>query len=75
MYCYGVTCFVSLQGYLMRCREYNKLFNNEQVEIVFSNVEEVYRFQRDFLQELQARVNKDSLESSEIGEIFVVNVS
>jgi len=64
----------SLQGYLKQCRENNKLFNEEQIEVIFSNVEQIYNFQRDFLKELEARIKPD-VAKSEIGEVFVLNVS
>ena len=64
-----------MQGYLTRCREYNKLFDKEQIETIFSNIEEVFRFQKDFLSELEARVKPDHMTDSLIGEVFVLNVS
>lgn len=63
-----------LQGFLKRCREYNKLFDDEQIDLIFSNIEQVYALQRDFLQELEARIKPDHMEESEIGEVFVLNV-
>jgi len=46
--------FFHRQGYLKRCREYvGKLFTEDQLEVIFSNVEQVYEFQRDFLSELR----------------------
>ena len=55
--------------------EYSKLFDTERVETIFSNIEQIYNFQRDFLRELEARVNLDRMEDSQIGEVFVINVS
>ena len=63
------------QGYLKRCIEYSKLFDTERVETIFSNIEQIYNFQRDFLKELEARVDLDRMEDSQIGEVFVLNVS
>lgn len=60
---------------MKRCREYNKLFDADQIEVIFSNVEEVYKFQKDFLKELKSRIKPEHIEQSEIGEVFVVNVS
>ena len=60
---------------MKRCREYNTLFDAEKVETIFSNIERIYEFQRDFLKELEARVNMDRMEESQIGEVFVINVS
>ena len=60
---------------MKRCREYNTLFDAEKVETIFSNIECIYEFQRDFLKELEARVNMDRMEDSQIGDVFVLNVS
>lgn len=59
---------------MTRCREYNKLFNEEQIDIIFSNIEQVFKFQRDFLKELESRIKQEHVEQSEIGEVFTNNV-
>jgi hypothetical protein len=64
-----------LQGFLNRCRDYSTLFDSEKVETIFSNVEEIYRFQRDFLRELESKVDRDHMDCSKIGSVFVINVS
>ena len=66
---------IMVQGFLNRCRDYSTLFDREKVEIIFSNVEEIYRFQRDFLRELESKVDRDRMDCSEIGSVFVINVS
>lgn len=63
-----------MQGFLKRCREYNKLFDDEQIDLIFSNIEQVYDLQKDVLQELEARIQPDHMDQSEIGEVFVLNV-
>ena len=45
------------------------------METIFANVEELLAFQRDFLAELESRVCMDHMEDSQIGEVFVMNVS
>lgn len=65
----------SSQGYLKRCLEYNTLFDEEQIEVIFSNIDKVYDFQKDFLRELEARIKPGHIAQSEIGEVFVLNVS
>ena len=60
---------------MKRCREYNKLFDEEQIEVIFSNIDQVYQFQKDFLRELEARIKPGRVAESEIGEVFVLNVS
>ena len=64
-----------MQGFLYRCREYSTLFDTERVDTIFSNVEEIYKFQRDFLRELESKVDRDRMDCSEIGNVFVINVS
>ena len=64
-----------LQGYLQRCKEHSRLFTSEKIELIFGNIETLYKFQKDFLKELETRVNRDKMEESQIGDIFVANVS
>ena len=63
------------QGYLKRCLEYNTLFDEERIEVIFSNVDKLYDFQKDFLRELEARIKPGHMAEAEIGEVFVINVS
>jgi hypothetical protein len=64
-----------IQGYLKRCLEYNTLFDQEQIEVIFSNVDKIYDFQKDFLRELKTRIRPGHMAEAEIGEVFVLNVS
>ena len=73
--CILISIVIMLQGFLNRCRDYSTLFDSEKVETIFSNVEEIYRFQRDFLRELESKVDRDQMDCSEIGNVFVINVS
>ena len=73
--CILLLIMIMLQGFLKRCRDYSTLFDSEKVETIFSNVEEIYRFQRDFLRELESKVDRDRMDCSEIGSVFVINVS
>ena len=63
------------QGFLKKCRLNSKLFDQESVETIFSNLESLYQFQLDFLHQLEARVSPDHMEDSQIGEVFVSCVS
>ncbi len=38
-------------------------------------MEEIYKFQRDFLRELESKVDRDHMDCSKIGSVFVINVS
>ena len=63
------------QGYVKRCKGYNKLFDDDKCDTIFSNVEQIYSFQKDFLRELETSVEHYRMEDSKIGEVFVTNVS
>ena len=65
---------VCVQGFLKKCRVNTKLFDQEKVETIFSNLERLYQFQLEFLGQLEARISQ-SLEDSQIGEVFVACVS
>ena len=45
------------------------------METIFSNLENLYKFQIDFLRQLESRVNEVNMEESQIGEVFVTSVS
>lgn len=64
-----------VEGYLQRCKEHSKLFTPEKIELIFGNIETIYKFQKDFLKELETRVNRDKMDESQIGDIFVGNAS
>ncbi|XP_019852562.1 PREDICTED: uncharacterized protein LOC100640581 isoform X2 [Amphimedon queenslandica] len=61
-----------VEGFLYPCRERVQLFSQERVETIFSNIEDIYRFQQNFLDQLESRINFGNLEDSLIGEIFVI---
>lgn len=73
MFSYFLPIFI--QGFLYPCTQHPKLFDAERIETVFSNVEDIYHFQKHFLAELESRVVTDKMEDSQIGEIFVQSVS
>ena len=65
------------------------MFTVEQVDTIFSNIEFIYRyiytlyniymvlnsFQCKFLDQLEAAVNRDELQASQVGKIFIEMVS
>ena len=57
------------------CKENAKLFNSENIELIFGNIEEVYEFQKHVLEELETVMNRKMMEDTQIGNIFVDNVS
>ena len=69
-----LTVFI-LQGYLSRCRNRKDMFTDEQVSLIFGNIAEIYEFQRKFAVELDAAVNRSSIQSTELGNIFLKHVS
>ena len=60
---------------MIKCRLNTKLFDQEKVETIFSNLEALYHFQLGFLRQLEARISPAHMEDSQIGEVFVICVS
>jgi len=61
-------------GYLTKVREDN-LFTNEDADVIFSNIEQLYEFHKEFVQELKHAVNMEAMENSNVGEVFLRNQS
>ncbi|KAG7487314.1 hypothetical protein MATL_G00021770 [Megalops atlanticus] len=60
------------EGYLRQCRKHTGMFTPPQLSTIFSNIEEIYRFQRRFLKELERKYNKEEPHKSEIGSCFLL---
>ncbi|XP_036376566.1 spermatogenesis-associated protein 13 [Megalops cyprinoides] len=60
------------EGYLRQCRKHTGMFTPPQLSTIFSNIEEIYRFQRRFLKELEKKYNKEEPHKSEIGCCFLL---
>ena len=67
--------FFCLQGYLFRCRNKSDMFSDEQISMVFGNIEDIYIFQKRFAAELDSAVNRSAVSSTELGKIFLKYVS
>lgn len=50
------------------------MFTELQLKTIFSNIEDIYRFQRQFLKDLERKYNKDQPHLSEIGSCFLLQV-
>uniref|UniRef100_A0A672J2W3 Uncharacterized LOC115394626 n=1 Tax=Salarias fasciatus TaxID=181472 RepID=A0A672J2W3_SALFA len=60
------------EGYIRQCRKHPDMFTETQLETIFSNIEDIYKFQRQFLKELEKKYNKDQPHLSEIGSCFLL---
>lgn len=64
-----------LQGYLKQCRKRRDMFSDEQLKIIFGNIEDIYRFQMGFVRDLEKQYNNEDPHLSEIGPCFLEHVS
>nr|XP_020666722.1 spermatogenesis-associated protein 13 isoform X3 [Pogona vitticeps] len=59
------------EGYLRQCRKHTGMFTEAQLNTIFGNIEDIYKFQRKFLKDLEKQYNKDEPHLSEIGACFL----
>ncbi|XP_036695173.1 rho guanine nucleotide exchange factor 9 [Balaenoptera musculus] len=59
------------EGYLKQCRKRRDMFNDEQLKVIFGNIEDIYRFQMGFVRDLEKQYNNDDPHLSEIGPCFL----
>ncbi|XP_074549470.1 spermatogenesis-associated protein 13 isoform X1 [Halichoeres trimaculatus] len=60
------------EGYIRQCRKHPDMFTEQQLKTIFSNIEDIYRFQRQFLRDLEKKYNKEQPHLSEIGSCFLL---
>ncbi|XP_060741090.1 rho guanine nucleotide exchange factor 9b isoform X4 [Tachysurus vachellii] len=59
------------EGYLRQCRKRIDMFNDDQVKVIFGNIEDIYRFQMGFVRDLEKQYNTEDPHLSEIGPCFL----
>ncbi|KAM9471111.1 rho guanine nucleotide exchange factor 9b isoform 3-T3 [Clarias gariepinus] len=59
------------EGYLRQCRKRIDMFNEDQVKVIFGNIEDIYRFQMGFVRDLEKQYNTEEPHLSEIGPCFL----
>ncbi|KAM4859881.1 spermatogenesis-associated protein 13 isoform 1-T1 [Thomomys bottae] len=59
------------EGYIRQCRKHTGMFTVAQLATIFGNIEDIYRFQRKFLKDLEKQYNKEEPHLSEIGSCFL----
>ncbi|XP_028904018.1 spermatogenesis-associated protein 13 [Ornithorhynchus anatinus] len=59
------------EGYLRQCRKHPGMFTAAQLATIFGNIEDIYKFQRKFLKDLEKQYNKEDPHLSEIGSCFL----
>ena len=60
---------------MKQARRRPDMFNASRISAIFGNMEELYTFQTDFLQDLESCINWETLHESCVGEAFIKNVS
>ncbi|XP_072451381.1 spermatogenesis-associated protein 13 isoform X1 [Chiloscyllium punctatum] len=59
------------EGYLRQCKKRRDMFSDEQLKVIFGNIEDIYRFQMSFVRDLEKQYNKEDPHLSEIGPCFL----
>lgn len=60
-----------VEGYLYPARKQPLIFTFDRINTIFANIEQLYDFQRRFLENLERSINWDDPASSEVGNCFL----
>ena len=60
-----------VEGYLYPARRHPEIFTGERINTIFANIEQLYEFQRKFLESLEECINWQDLASSKVGRCFL----
>lgn len=60
-----------VEGYLYPARKHPEIFTGERINTIFSNIEQLYEFQRKFLESLESCINWNDLADSLVGQCFL----
>lgn len=64
-----------VDGYLKPMKSRPDLFTPQRIQSIFGNLEELYRFQKSFLVDLEHSLNWNALEDSVVGGCFLQHVN
>ncbi|XP_065056008.1 spermatogenesis-associated protein 13-like [Rhopilema esculentum] len=59
------------EGYLIQSRKRPDLFSQDDIAIIFCNIEDILKLHEEFFEKLRRRVNKRDLFKTEIGDLFI----
>ncbi|KAF5277365.1 hypothetical protein FQA39_LY06178 [Lamprigera yunnana] len=59
------------EGYISECRKRKDMFTKEQLDIIFVNLEDILKFQRAFLKDLESCIDWDAPNRSCVGNCFI----
>ncbi|XP_076323564.1 uncharacterized protein LOC143232265 isoform X2 [Tachypleus tridentatus] len=60
-----------VQGYLRQVRRRPDMFSSERITTIFGNIEEIYKFQKEFLRRLEACIDHNRPHLSLVGNCFL----
>ena len=63
-----------LQGYLQKTRE-DDLFTTNDSKVIFGNIEQLYTFHKEFVEDLQCCIDHSAMENSCVGATFLKHVN